>query len=76
MREITDIHPQALKELDTAHLIHGEIMNAMVDAEEKMAGNLDQHNRAYFNGRMDALVGVYGLLNDIEWYKTKLEREI
>jgi hypothetical protein len=79
MRDITDINPEALDKVDTIDLIHGEIMNAMVEAEEKSLffdQFPSQHNRAYFNGRMDALIGVYGLINDIQWYKTKLEREI
>jgi hypothetical protein len=74
MREITDIHPQALAEVDTADLIHGEIMNEMVRLQEIVENPLDQHNKAYYNGMIEGLLGVYGLLNDIQWHKEKLER--
>jgi hypothetical protein len=74
MREITDIHPQALAEVDTADLIHGEIMNEMVRLQEIVDSPLDQHNKAYYNGMVDALLGVYGLLNDIQWHKEKSSR--
>jgi len=74
MRAVTDIHPQALRELSAAHLIHGEIMNEMVELESQIQNPLSKHHMPYLNGKMDALVAVYGLLNDIQWEQEKLER--
>ena len=69
MRSINEIHPQALEEVNTADLIHGEIMNEMVRIQEILENPLDQHNKAYYNGMLDALVSTYALLNDIMWVK-------
>lgn len=71
MRDVSEIHPQALKEVNTADLIHGEIMNEMVRVQEILENPLDQHNKAYYNGMQDALVSAYALLNDIMWEKIK-----
>lgn len=72
MRDVSEIHPQALKEVNTADLIHGEIMNEMVRIQEILENPLHQiltHNKAYYNGMLDALVSTYALLNDIMWVK-------
>lgn len=76
MRTIEEIHPHALKTLDTAHLIHGEIMNELVEVQAEMENPLSQHHMPYLNGKLDVLLSVYSLLNDIAWHKEKLERNI
>lgn len=74
MREIGDINTHALRTLDTAHLIHGEVMNEIVEVEELLRGNIDNNRRIYYNSRLSTLISVYGLLNDIMWEKEKSSR--
>lgn len=75
MREIGDINTHALRTLDTAHLIHGEVMNEIVEVEELLRGNIDNNRRIYYNSRLSTLISVYGLLNDIMWEKEKNSRK-
>lgn len=75
MREIGDINRHALRTLDTAHLIHGEVMNEIVEVEELLKGNIDNNRRIYYNSRLSTLISVYGLLNDIMWEKEKSSRK-
>lgn len=76
MRTIEEIHPHALRTLDTAHLIHGEVMNELIEVQGEMDNPLSKHHRPYLNGKLDVLLGVYTLLNDIMWKKEQLERTI
>lgn len=75
MRGIHELAPSVVKDLDTAHIIHGEIMNELVRVEEILEGHIDNHIRVYYNSRMDTLIAVYGLLNDVMWEKEKNSRK-
>ena len=74
MRTVEEIHPHALRTLDTAHLIHGEIMNEIVETEGILERNLHSHVKIYYNSKLDTLLSIYALLNDIMWHKEKLDR--
>lgn len=75
MREITELPPSVIRDLDTAHIIHGEVMNEIVEVEELLRGNIDNNRRIYYNSRLSTLIAVYGLLNDIMWEKEKNSRK-
>lgn len=75
MRTIEDINKKALDTLSIDHIIHGEIMNEIIEIQDQMENPLSSHHMPYLNGKLDALVGVYSLLNDIIWHKEKLDRK-
>jgi hypothetical protein len=74
MRSIEELQPSVIRDLDTAHIVHGEIMDEMVRVQGILEGNLDNHIRLYYNSKLDTLMDVYGLLNDIMWEKEKAAR--
>lgn len=75
MRGIEELPPSVIRDLDTAHIIHGEVMNEIVEVEELLRGNIDNNRRIYYNSRLSTLIAVYGLLNDIMWEKEKNSRK-
>ena len=74
MREITELHPTVIRDLDTAHIIHGEIMNEIVEVQAQMEKPLSKEHMPYLNGKLEVLLATYGLLNDIMWEKEKASR--
>jgi hypothetical protein len=74
MRSIEELQPSVIRDLDAAHIVHGEIMDEMVRVQGILEGNLDNHIRLYYNSKLDTLMDVYGLLNDIMWEKEKAAR--
>jgi hypothetical protein len=76
MIEAKDLPPQIIKYIDTADIVRDTVMNELVSIQETLEKPLDNHNKSYYNGRLDGLMAVYSLINDIEYEKAKLEKEI
>ena len=75
MRTIDEINKKALDTLPIDHLIHAELMNEIVETEGILERNLHSHVKIYYNSKLDTLISIYGLINDIMWHKEKLDRK-
>lgn len=74
MITIDEINKQALDTLPIDHLIHGAIMDEIVETEGILERNLHSHVKIYYNSKLDTLLSIYALLNDIIWHKEQLEK--
>jgi hypothetical protein len=75
MRTIEELPLSVISDLDTAHIVHGAIMDEIVETERVLERNLHSHVKIYYNSKLDTLISIYGLINDIMWEKEKLDRK-
>lgn len=75
MLTIEEFNKQALDTLPIDHLIHGAIMDEIIETEGILERNLHSHVKIYYNSKLDTLLSIYALLNDIIWHKEQLDRK-
>lgn len=67
----TDLEPRLQKLVDHnlsgTDIMHGELKNLMLEAENEMLSRTDKNNKKYWEGKLDALTEVYTLTYNLSF---------